>query len=71
MSGANNIQYHYIGQKPFLYKTGNTTKDGEMEYAWSRLSVQIDKLYPEGHLEKHGTNHCIIIYIILVIILTI
>ena len=44
MSSANNIQYHYIGQQPFLYKTGNTTKDGEVEYAWSRSSLLLCKL---------------------------
>jgi hypothetical protein len=32
-------------------------------YAWSRLSVQIDTLYPDGHLQKHGILFTILIYI--------
>ena len=69
MASANNIQYHYVGQQPYLYKT-STTNDGKDVFAWSRLSVKIDTLYPDGHLQKHGTSHCTI-YNILIIIITI
>ena len=65
MASANKIQYHYVGQKPYLYKTG-TDNDGKDILSWSRLSVKIDTLYPDGHLQKYGTSHCII-YNILVL----
>jgi hypothetical protein len=53
MASATNTKYHYVGQKPYIYKTGEI-KDGKEVFAWSRLSVQIDTLYPDGHLQKHG-----------------
>jgi len=53
MASEIKIQYHYVGEKPYIYKTGEI-KEGKEVFAWSRLSVKIDTLYPDGHLQRHG-----------------
>lgn len=67
MDDNSSIQYHYVGEGPRIYRTGAVSDDGKEVYAWSRLSVKIDTLYPEGYLQKHGILLTVLPYIVTII----